>query len=57
MFDATHPNGHVERRAPGLLIGYIHRFNLSPEGVLSSSPASASWLHLCRAALAAAGPT
>jgi tetratricopeptide (TPR) repeat protein len=57
LADATHPNGHVERRAPGLLVGYIDRFKLSPEGVLSSSPASASWLRLCRAALANAGRT
>jgi tetratricopeptide (TPR) repeat protein len=53
--DETHLNGLVEQVAPGLLIGYIDRFKLSPDGVLSSSPASASWLGICRAALTAVG--
>jgi len=50
LADASHPNGTVELAAPGLMIGYIDRFKLSPEGVLASAPASASWLALCRAA-------
>jgi len=48
--DDAHPNGTVEQAAPGLLIGYIDRFKMSPEGVLASAPASASWLELCRRA-------
>jgi predicted Zn-dependent protease len=53
--DAVHPNGTVELVKPGLMVGYIDRFKISPEGVLSSAPPSASWLALCRAAVAVVG--
>jgi len=48
--DGRHPNGTVELAAPGLMVGYIDRFKISPEGRLSASPPSASWLAVCRRA-------
>jgi tetratricopeptide (TPR) repeat protein len=50
--DAAHPNGTVEFAAPGLIIGYIDRFKMAPDGQLSASPPSASWLEICRNAYA-----
>jgi len=49
--DALHPNGMVEPSAPGLMIGYIDRFNVDPDGRVSD-PAYQSWEVLCRRALA-----
>lgn len=46
--DANHPNGTVEVAAPGLMIGYVDRFKVAPDGQLSASPPSASWLEICR---------
>ena len=48
--DAAHPNGTVELAAPGLMVGYIDRFKISPEGQLSANPPSASWLAICNRA-------
>ena len=45
--DAEHPNGTVEIAAPGLMIGYIDRFKMSPDGHLSATPPSASWMAIC----------
>jgi hypothetical protein len=45
--DAEHPNGTVEIAAPGLMIGYMDRFKMSPDGQLSASPPSASWMTIC----------
>ena len=52
LADAAHPSGTVLRAAPGLLVGHMDRFKMSPEGVLSAAPATASWLAVCRAAYA-----
>lgn len=46
--DAEHPNGMVELAKPGLLIGYIDRFKMSPTGELSAAPPTASWLRICQ---------
>jgi tetratricopeptide (TPR) repeat protein len=46
--DAAHPNSTVELAAPGLMIGYIDRFKIAPDGQLSASPPSASWLAICK---------
>jgi tetratricopeptide (TPR) repeat protein len=46
--DTAHPNGTVEFAAPGLMIGYMDRFKMAPDGQLSASPPSASWLEICR---------
>jgi tetratricopeptide (TPR) repeat protein len=48
LMDNDHENGSVELVSPGLMVGYMDRFKMSPEGVLASNPASASWLQLCR---------
>ena len=48
--DAAHPSGVVELVRPGLMVGYIDRFKMSSGGVLSSTPPTASWLAICRAA-------
>lgn len=45
--DAPHPNGTVELAAPGLMVGYIDRFKISPEGQLSANPPSSSWMAIC----------
>ena len=45
--DAEHPNGTVEIAAPGLMIGYIDRFKMTPDGQLSANPPSASWMAIC----------
>jgi hypothetical protein len=45
------PNGHVEVRAPGLLVGYIDRFATGRRGE-TFGPATVSWTALCRRALA-----
>jgi tetratricopeptide (TPR) repeat protein len=50
--DDAHPNGTVEAVKPGLLIGHMDRFKLSPSNQLSSAPATASWLAVCRNAYA-----
>jgi len=50
--DASHPNGTVEGAAPGLMVGYIDRFKMGPDGELSASPPSASWLAICKTAYA-----
>jgi tetratricopeptide (TPR) repeat protein len=50
--DAEHPNGTVELAAPGLMIGYIDRFKITPDGQLSANPPSASWMALCTRAQA-----
>ena len=47
--DAAHPNGTVEMVAPGLMIGYIDRFNVTPEGKVVSE-AFDSWEAICRGA-------
>ncbi len=52
LADASHPNGTVGQAAPGLLMGYMDRFKMSPSGQLSAAPATASWLAVCRAAYA-----
>jgi tetratricopeptide (TPR) repeat protein len=46
--DAGHPNGSVELAGPGLMLGYIDRFKVSPSGEVSASLPTASWLTLCR---------
>jgi hypothetical protein len=46
--DETHPNGTVEAVTPGLLVGYMDRFKQSRTKQLSSAPATASWLTVCR---------
>lgn len=46
--DAEHPNGTVQLSAPGLLVGYIDRFKMSPSGELFASPPTASWLKICQ---------
>lgn len=48
--DAEHPSGFVEQLRPGLLIGYMDRFKVSPNNELSAAPPTASWLAVCRAA-------
>ena len=50
--DDDHPNGTVEYDRPGLIIGYIDRFKLSRDGELSATPASASWMAICKKAYA-----
>jgi hypothetical protein len=50
--DTAHPNGTVKLAAPGLMIGYIDRFKMGPDGQLSASPPSASWLAICKNAYA-----
>jgi tetratricopeptide (TPR) repeat protein len=54
--DPDHPNGHVERQTPGLLVGYLDRFKMSPEGELYSRPATASWINLLRNAIPISDP-
>jgi tetratricopeptide (TPR) repeat protein len=44
------PNGTVQLREPGLMIGYIDRFKQAVDGTLSSAPATASWTTLCERA-------
>ena len=46
--DAGHPNGTVELAGPGLMIGYIDRFKVTPTGEISAAPATASWLKVCQ---------
>jgi hypothetical protein len=48
--DEAHPPGTVELAAPGLMIGYTDKFKISPDGQLSASPPSASWLAVCKRA-------
>ncbi|HXQ53712.1 MAG TPA: tetratricopeptide repeat protein [Stellaceae bacterium] len=48
--EEDHPNGTVELAKPGLMVGYIDRFKISPTGQLSARPPTASWLALCRKA-------
>jgi hypothetical protein len=50
--DSEHPNGTVELAAPGLMIGYMDRFKMTPDGQLSASPPSVSWLAICKNAYA-----
>lgn len=50
--DAAHANGTVELIRPGLMIGYMDRFKLSPSNELSAAPPTASWLAVCKAAYA-----
>ncbi|GAN77997.1 class I SAM-dependent methyltransferase [Acidisphaera rubrifaciens] len=47
--DREHPNGTVEVRAPGLLVGYIDHFHFSPRNE-QLEPATESLVRLCRAA-------
>ena len=53
--DAAHPNGTVEIAGPGLMIGYIDRFNVTPEGE-ASEPAIESMETICRRAYALWAP-
>jgi len=46
--DAEHPNGTVELAGPGLMIGYIDRFKVTPTGEISAAPPTASWLKVCQ---------
>ena len=46
--DAQHQDGAVELAGPGLLVGSMDRFKVSPAGEVSASPPTASWLTLCR---------
>lgn len=46
--DPEHPNGTVEVTSPGLMLGYMDRFKMGPDGQLSASPPSASWLAICK---------
>jgi hypothetical protein len=48
--DAAHPNGTVVPVKPGLLIGYMDRFKISPQGQLAAVAPTASWLSVCRTA-------
>jgi len=50
--DEAHPNGTVEMVEPGLMIGYMDRFKLSPTDQLYSAPPTGSWLTVCRNAYA-----
>lgn len=47
--DAAHPNGTVELRRPGLMVGYIDHFAFSPQNE-SLGPATRSWFAICREA-------
>ena len=48
--DAEHPNGMVEWRGPGLIVGYIDHFSHAPETDAFLGFAHAQFLGLCRAA-------
>lgn len=50
LADAQHPNGTVEVRAPGLMVGYMDQFKMAPDGKLRATPPTASWLKLCQTA-------
>lgn len=50
--DADHPNGMVEWRDPGLMVGYIDHFLHAPETDAFIGFAHAQFLSLCRAAYA-----
>jgi tetratricopeptide (TPR) repeat protein len=45
--DADHPNGTVELGKPGLLIGCIDRFKMSPTDEIAEVPPRESWLGIC----------
>jgi tetratricopeptide (TPR) repeat protein len=45
--DAQHSNGAVELVKPGLMIGYIDRFKVSPTDEVSDALPTASWLQIC----------
>jgi tetratricopeptide (TPR) repeat protein len=49
--DADHPEGTVEVVRPGLMIGYIDRFQVSRIGEFGS-PVPGAWLKICAAAYA-----
>jgi tetratricopeptide (TPR) repeat protein len=49
--DADHPNGMVEYRGPGLMVGYIDHFSHTPDTDVLITPAHAQFLVLCRNAL------
>jgi tetratricopeptide (TPR) repeat protein len=46
--DAQHPDGTVELAGPGLLVGSMDRFKVSPTGEVLAPAPTASWLTLCR---------
>ena len=48
--DPDHPNGTVEVRAPGLLVGYIDHFSHTPDTDKLIAPAHDQLLALCRRA-------
>jgi tetratricopeptide (TPR) repeat protein len=48
--DDLHPNGTVEIVKPGLMIGYMDRFKMAPDGVLAATPPSGSWSVICQKA-------
>jgi len=45
---AEHPNGTVELDKPGLIVGYIDRFRLSPADEIAAVPPTESWLTICQ---------
>jgi hypothetical protein len=47
--DSAHPNGTVEQTADGLFVGYIDRFQFSPDGS-EGSPSTVSWVAICNQA-------
>ena len=47
--DHAHPDGTVETAAPGLLVGYLDHFGVSPEGRPLPLPVE-PWAALCRRA-------
>ena len=49
--NATHPHGHLETAAPGLLIGYVDRFSHDPATGAFLGHVHGALLALCRKAL------
>ena len=46
--DRAHPNGTVELAGPGLMVGYIDCFKISPAGEISAASSTPSWLKICQ---------
>jgi hypothetical protein len=49
--DPDHANNVVEHIGPGLMVGTIERFKVSPTGEIAASLPTASWLSICRNAV------
>jgi tetratricopeptide (TPR) repeat protein len=48
--DKNHPNGTVEVVRPGLMVGYMDRFKMAPDGSIAATPPSGSWAAICKKA-------